>query len=165
MTAAVLIITCPCALGLAIPTLQTVVSGAMFRAGVLLNSGDAIERLAEVDRIIFDNAGTLTLPELDIVNSASIPPEVFALAGRLALASHIRSPRRWRTPPTPDRRSRTWSKNRAGRSRLHRWRGGEAGPAVILWRRPARKRDPAPRPEVSAVAFSRGEARYVFTVR
>jgi P-type Cu2+ transporter len=60
---------------------------------VLLNSGNAIERLAEVDRIIFDKTGTLTLPELDVV-SASIPPEVFALAGRLALASHIiRSPR------------------------------------------------------------------------
>jgi Cu2+-exporting ATPase len=85
---AVLIITCPCALGLAIPTVQTVVSGAMFRAGVLLNSGDSIERLAEVDHIIFDKTGTLTLPELDVVNSASIPTEVFDLAGRLALASH-----------------------------------------------------------------------------
>src|SRR4029077_17069446 len=85
---AVLIITCPCALGLAIPTVQTVASGAMFRAGVLLNSGDAIERLAEVDRIIFDKTGTLTLPELDVVNAAAIPPEMFELAGRLALASH-----------------------------------------------------------------------------
>jgi Cu2+-exporting ATPase len=85
---AVLIITCPCALGLAIPTVQTVASGAMFRAGVLLNSGDSIERLAEVDRIIFDKTGTLTLPELDVMNSASIPKDVFDLAGRLALASH-----------------------------------------------------------------------------
>src|ERR1700722_10169498 len=85
---AVLIITCPCALGLAIPTVQTVASGAMFRAGVLLNSGDAIERLAEVDHIVFDKTGTLTLPELDVVNSASVPKEVFELAGRLALASH-----------------------------------------------------------------------------
>ncbi len=85
---AVLIITCPCALGLAIPTVQTVASGAMFRAGVLLNSGDSIERLADVDRIIFDKTGTLTLPELDVVNSAGIPGEVFDLAGRLALASH-----------------------------------------------------------------------------
>jgi len=85
---AVLIITCPCALGLAIPAVQTVVSGAMFRTGVLLNSGDAIERLADVDRVVFDKTGTLTLPELDVANAASIPPDVFELAGRLALASH-----------------------------------------------------------------------------
>src|ERR1700756_3537495 len=85
---AVLIITCPCALGLAIPTVQTVASGAMFRAGVLLNSGDSIERLAEVDHIIFDKTGTLTLPELDVVNSGSVPEDVLDLAGRLALASH-----------------------------------------------------------------------------
>jgi Cu2+-exporting ATPase len=61
---AVLIITRPCALGLAIPTVQTVASGAMFRASVLLNSGDSIERLAEVNRVIFDKTETLTLPEL-----------------------------------------------------------------------------------------------------
>ena len=84
----VLIITCPCALGLAIPAVQTVVSGAMFRTGVLLNSGDAIERLAVVDHVVFDKTGTLTLPELDVTNAADIPPEMFELAGRLALASH-----------------------------------------------------------------------------
>ncbi len=84
----VLIITCPCALGLAIPAVQTIVSGALFRSGVLLNSGDAVERLAEVDRVVFDKTGTLTLPELDVANAASIPPHVFDLAGRLALASH-----------------------------------------------------------------------------
>lgn len=85
---AVLIITCPCALGLAIPTVQTVASGAMFKAGVLLNSGDAIERLAEADHIIFDKTGTLTLPDLDVTNAADIPAEMFELAGRLALSSH-----------------------------------------------------------------------------
>src|SRR6266516_7552948 len=84
----VLIITCPCALGLAIPAVQTVVSGAMFRTGVLLNSGDAIERLAVVDRVVFDKTGTLTLPELDVTNAAGVPQEIFELAGRLALASH-----------------------------------------------------------------------------
>src|SRR6266508_582764 len=84
----VLIITCPCALGLAIPAVQTVVSGAMFRTGVLLNSGDAIERMAEVDRVVFDKTGTLTLPEFDVTNAADIPKDVFELAGRLALASH-----------------------------------------------------------------------------
>ena len=85
---AVLIITCPCALGLAIPAVQTIVSGALFRSGVLLNSGDAVERLAGVDRVVFDKTGTLTLPELDVANAESIPQDVFDLAGRLALASH-----------------------------------------------------------------------------
>ncbi|WP_027528918.1 cation-translocating P-type ATPase [Bradyrhizobium sp. WSM3983] len=85
---AVLIITCPCALGLAIPTVQTVASGAMFKAGVLLNSGDAIERLAEADHVIFDKTGTLTLPDLDVTNAADIPANIFQLAGRLALSSH-----------------------------------------------------------------------------
>src|SRR6478735_6203985 len=85
---AVLIITCPCALGLAIPTVQTVASGAMFRAGVLLNAGEAIERLAEADHVIFDKTGTLTLPDLEVTNAAAIPAEIFELAGRLALSSH-----------------------------------------------------------------------------
>jgi Cu2+-exporting ATPase len=85
---AVLIITCPCALGLAIPTVQTVASGAMFKSGVLLNSGDAIERLAEADHIIFDKTGTLTLPDLDVVNAADVPADIFELAGQLALSSH-----------------------------------------------------------------------------
>ncbi|MGY4496804.1 Cu2+-exporting ATPase [Bradyrhizobium sp. GM24.11] len=85
---AVLIITCPCALGLAIPTVQTVASGAMFKAGVLLNSGDGIERLAEADHVIFDKTGTLTLPDLDVTNAADIPADIIELAGRLALSSH-----------------------------------------------------------------------------
>ncbi len=84
---AVLIITCPCALGLAIPAVQVVASGALFRSGVLLNSGEAIERLAGVDTILFDKTGTLTMPEPEVVNAAEIPPDRLELAGRLALAS------------------------------------------------------------------------------
>lgn len=84
---AVLIITCPCALGLAIPAVQVVASGALFKSGVLLNAGDAIERLADVDTVIFDKTGTLTLPEPEVVNAGDIPPQALALAGRLALAS------------------------------------------------------------------------------
>ncbi|QOG18083.1 heavy metal translocating P-type ATPase [Bradyrhizobium sp. SEMIA] len=85
---AVLIITCPCALGLAIPTVQTVAAGTMFKSGVLLNAGDAIERLAEADHVIFDKTGTLTLPDLEVTNAADIPAGIFELAGRLALSSH-----------------------------------------------------------------------------
>src|SRR5450755_3161207 len=84
---AVLIITCPCALGLAVPAVQVVASGALFRSGVLLNSGEGIERLAGVDTILFDKTGTLTLPEPEVVNAAQIPADRLALAGRLALAS------------------------------------------------------------------------------
>ncbi|MGY3533345.1 P-type E1-E2 ATPase [Bradyrhizobium embrapense] len=84
---AVLIITCPCALGLAIPAVQTVASGVLFRSGVLLNAGDAIERMAEVNRVVFDKTGTLTLLELDVANLANIPEDVVELAGRLALSS------------------------------------------------------------------------------
>src|SRR5262249_41478597 len=83
----VLIITCPCALGLAIPAVQVVAVGALFRAGVLLNRGDALERLAGVDTVVFDKTGTLTLPEPEIANIADIDAQALSLAGRLALGS------------------------------------------------------------------------------
>ena len=84
---AVLIITCPCALALAIPAVQVVASGALFRAGVILNAGDAIERLAEVDTVVFDKTGTLTLPEPRVVNAARSTPDLLETAARLALSS------------------------------------------------------------------------------
>ena len=84
---AVLIITCPCALALAIPAVQVVASGALFRAGIILNAGDAIERLGEADTVIFDKTGTLTLPEPRVVNAAAIDPELLQKASCLALSS------------------------------------------------------------------------------
>jgi Cu2+-exporting ATPase len=85
---AVLIITCPCALALAIPAVQVVASGALFRANIILNAGDAIERLADADTIVFDKTGTLTLPEPRVDNAAEIEPQMLELAARLALSSH-----------------------------------------------------------------------------
>lgn len=85
---AVLIITCPCALALAIPVVQVVASGSLFKSNVLLNSGDALERLATVDTIVFDKTGTLTLPEMRISNTAAIRPDLLEVAARLALSSH-----------------------------------------------------------------------------
>jgi len=85
---AVLIITCPCALALAVPVVQVVASGALFRVGVFLNSGDALERVAKVDTVVFDKTGTLTLPTMSVVNAGDIAPDLLDAASRLALSSH-----------------------------------------------------------------------------
>lgn len=84
---AVLIITCPCALALAVPVVQVVASGAMFRCGILLNSGDAIERMARVDTVVFDKTGTLTMPEQRVANRFELEPELLEVAACLALSS------------------------------------------------------------------------------
>jgi Cu2+-exporting ATPase len=83
----VLIITCPCALALAVPAVQVVTAGKLFRSGIFLNSGDAIERLAEVDTVVFDKTGTLTLPDPQIVNANAIDPALLQQAAALALSS------------------------------------------------------------------------------
>jgi P-type Cu2+ transporter len=83
----VLIITCPCALGLAVPAVQVVAAGALFRRGLILNSGEALERLAEADTVVFDKTGTLTQPRPTLANAADIDAADLALAGSLALAS------------------------------------------------------------------------------
>lgn len=83
---AVLIITCPCAMGLAVPAAQVVVSGALIRRGLLVKDGSALERLAEVDIAVFDKTGTLTLgePQADV---AGVPTRALPVALALAQAS------------------------------------------------------------------------------
>ncbi len=88
MTAiAVLIITCPCALGLAVPAVQTVASGVLFRNGVMIKDGAALEKLSGIDTVIFDKTGTLTLGRPRLTNSAALSSMDMALAAGLARAS------------------------------------------------------------------------------
>ena len=87
ISAAVLIITCPCALGLAVPAVVTAASGRLFRKGLLIKHGTALERLAEVDTVVFDKTGTLTLGLPAPTNLGDHPPRVQALAMALAAAS------------------------------------------------------------------------------
>ncbi|WP_179141874.1 heavy metal translocating P-type ATPase [Salibaculum halophilum] len=85
IAAAVLIITCPCALGLAVPAVTTAASGRLFRHGLLIKNATALERLAQVDTVVFDKTGTLTAGTPVPTNLADMPPRDLQIA--LALAS------------------------------------------------------------------------------
>lgn len=89
---AVLIITCPCALGLAVPVAQVVACGALMRAGVMVKDASALERLAAIDRVLVDKTGSLTLgqPLPDAAMLDRLPQSAAQVA--LALASHSRHP-------------------------------------------------------------------------
>ncbi len=83
----VLIITCPCALGLAVPVVQIVASSRLFNSGILVKAPDGLERLAEIDTIAFDKTGTLTLGQPEIANGDDIDPANLELAASLAKTS------------------------------------------------------------------------------
>ncbi len=82
----VLIITCPCALGLAVPVVQVVTSGRLMRRGILLKSATALERLAAIDTVAFDKTGTLTLDHLAL-HEGGLDKPALRLASSMAAAS------------------------------------------------------------------------------
>ncbi len=84
---AVLIITCPCALALAVPVVQVIATSGLLRRGVLLKSPTALERLAEVDTVVFDKTGTLTEPALSLVPSPEIDRAALQVAASIAASS------------------------------------------------------------------------------
>ena len=84
----VLIITCPCALALAVPVVQVVASQRLMKSGILLKNGDALERLAQIDHVVLDKTGTLTLGRIAPIEQRQT--EHFKIAA--AIAANSRHP-------------------------------------------------------------------------
>ena len=86
---AVLIVTCPCALGLAVPVVHVVGATRLFQNGILMRDGSALERLAEINRVVFDKTGTLTMGDAGIAGFTGLSAEDRARAKTLAaMSSH-----------------------------------------------------------------------------
>ena len=92
LSIAVLVIACPCALGLATPTVITVASGKAAKKGVLFKGGDKIEIASNINHIIFDKTGTLTKGKPFIVDYVNNKDNSFLLKVAASLESQSRHP-------------------------------------------------------------------------
>lgn len=82
----ILVVFCPCALVLATPTAVMAAIGNVTKYGVLVKEGDALERLANVKRVIFDKTGTLTYGKPEVMGIMSLSGD-YSKAAVLALAA------------------------------------------------------------------------------
>ncbi len=147
---AVLIITCPCALALAVPAVQVAATSRLFGKGVIVKAPDALERLAEVDTIVLDKTGTLTRGEPVLKNGGRVDDATLARAAALAVSSRhpyaravVRAAAERRIPVSPSMEVLETSgfglsrHSETGEERLGsaRWCGVEDGGDISVWYR------------------------------
>jgi Cu+-exporting ATPase len=87
----VMVIACPCALGLATPTAIMVGTGLGAKYGVLIKGGEALETAGKLDTIVFDKTGTLTKGEPEVTDIVSLPPSTESEVLRLAAIAEVGS--------------------------------------------------------------------------
>lgn len=75
----VLVIACPCALGLAVPLVISVSYGLCAKKGIVVKSGDVLEQMRQVDKVIFDKTGTLTYGKLAVYQTYSYAESTYSL--------------------------------------------------------------------------------------
>ncbi|NBV05911.1 MAG: cadmium-translocating P-type ATPase [Proteobacteria bacterium] len=89
---AVLIITCPCALALAVPIVQTIAISNFIKKGIIVKSGEALEKLRQADVIVFDKTGSLTVGSPKLVKIISLKGDQNHLKLAASLAKNSRHP-------------------------------------------------------------------------
>ena len=124
---AVLIITCPCALALAVPMVQVVAAARLFRNGIMMRDGAALERAARVGAVIFDKTGTLTEGTPRLERQILGTPDLLGVAA--AIAAHS-------THPLAQALARSVESLRPMAGEVHEQAGAgvEVRDGTVLWR-------------------------------